>query len=74
MSSSIRLLFTGPQVDCTRNTSANGFRNGNRDFAVSEGGDGSLADRQSERRSDLHRQCGMGVAGENFDVFSVRNH
>jgi len=53
---------------------ANGFRNGNRDFAVSEGGDGSLADRQSERRSDLHRQCGMGVAGENFDVFSVRNH
>ena len=59
MSSSIRLLFTGPQVDCTRN---------------SEGRDGSLADRQSERRSDLHRQCGMGVAGENFDVFSVRNH
>ncbi len=76
MSSSIRLLFTGPQVDCTRNTSEprTDSEMETEISPVSEGGGWQLADRQSERRSDLHRQCGMGVAGENFDVFSVRNH
>lgn len=26
------------------------------------------------REIDLHRKRRMGVAGENFDIFSVRNH
>ena len=66
MSSSIRLLFTGPQVDCTRNTSE--------PRTDSEMETEISPSAKVERRSDLHRQCGMGVAGENFDVFSVRNH
>ena len=53
---------------------AHGFRDGNRDLTVRKGGDSSLADRQAERGRDLHRQRRVGVAGENLDVFSVRNH
>ena len=53
---------------------ANGLRDRNRDLAVSEGRDGCLAERQTQSGCDLHRKRRMGVAGENFDIFSVRNH
>ena len=53
---------------------AHGLGNGNRDFTVRESGNRRLTDRQAERGRNLHCQGGVRVAGENFDIFSVRNH
>ncbi len=53
---------------------ANRLRDGNRNLAVCEVTDGTLCQRQSQCRCNLHSQCGMRIARKNLNVFSVRYH
>ena len=53
---------------------ADGFLKGNRSFTVGKGLDGALAHVQTEFLADSFCKFGIGVAAENLDVISVRNH
>ena len=64
-SSSMRLSFTGLQVDCTMKASAP------RTGSLSEGGDFAVAELFAEPVADGLGQRQVGVPGEHLYLFSV---
>ena len=75
MSSSIRLLLTGLQVDCTRNTSLprtdSLIVRGN--LAVGKGRYGAVAQRQPQLAADALGKRTVGIGTEYLDVLTMRN-
>ena len=53
---------------------ADGLANRNRNFTICKVADGTLCKRQTQRFADLLSQRRVRVAGQNLDVFTMRNH
>ena len=53
---------------------ANGFIHGDGDFAVREALDLHFTELHADDLADVLCQLGVGIAGEDLDVFAVRNH
>ena len=53
---------------------ANSLKSGDKNLAIGEGADLSIAHLNANLSADRLCQLGIGVAGENLDILTVRNH